>query len=92
MRFNRCLCKLNVSDRAKVICCYHYNEWIHINSNELNDVDYKNLKTSNDIWYCKPWTKEILPFCSKQTKIDENNSGYFNLNTNLLNLLSQMSD
>ena len=92
MRFNRCLCKLNVSDGAKVICCYHYNEWIHINSNELNDVDYKNPKTSNNIWYCKPWTKEILSFCSKQTKIDENNSGYFNLNTNLLNLLSQMSD
>ena len=88
MRFSSCLCKLNVSDRAKAICCGHCNEWIHINCNGLNDIDYENLKISNDIWYCKLCIKEILPFCSKQTNIDENNSGYSNINTNLLNLLS----
>ena len=92
MRFNCCLCKLNVSDRTKVICCDHCNEWIHINCNELNDIDYENLKISNDIWYCKLCIKEILFYFSKQTNIDENNSGYSNINTNLLNLLSQINN
>ena len=62
MRFNCCFCKLNVSDRAKAICCDHCNEWIYINCNELNDIDHENLKINNDIWYCKLCTKEILPF------------------------------
>ena len=47
MKFNCCFCKLNVSDRAKAICYDHCNEWIHIKCNELNDIDYENLKTSN---------------------------------------------
>ena len=88
MRFNCSLCKLNVSDRAKAICCDHCNEWIHVNCNELNDSDSENFKISNDTWYWKLCIKEILPFCSKQTNIDENNSGYSNTNTNVLNLLS----
>ena len=88
MRFNCCFCNLNVSDRAKAICCGHCNEWIHVNCNELNDMDYKNLKTSNDIWYCKLCTRDILPFGYKQTHIDENNSGY----SNLLTLLSQINN
>ena len=74
MRFNCSLCKLSVSDRAKAICCDHCNEWIHINCNELNDIDYENLKINNDIWYCKLCIKEILPFCSKLTNIDKRNS------------------
>ena len=40
----------------------------------LNDIDYGNLKISNDTWYCKLCIKEILAFCSKQTNIDENDS------------------
>ena len=92
MRFNCCLCKLNVSDRAKAICCGHCNEWIHINYNELNDTDYVNPKISNDTWYCKLCIKKILPFCSNQTNFDENNSGYSDINTNLLNLLSQTNN
>ena len=84
--------KLNVSDRAKAICYDHCNEWIHINCHELNDIDYENLKTSIDIWYDKLCTQEILPFCSKQANIDEKNSGYSNINTNLLNLLSQINN
>ena len=92
MRFNCCFCKLNVSDRAKAIYCDHCNECIHINCNELNNIDYENLKTSNDIWYCKLCIKQILPFCSKQTNTDENNSGYSNINTNFLNLLSQINN
>ena len=47
---------------------------------------------SNDIWFCKLCIKEILPFCSKQTNIDENNSGYSNSKTTVLNLLSQTND
>ena len=43
MRFNCCFCKLNVSDRAKEICCDHCNEWTLINCNELNDINYENL-------------------------------------------------
>ena len=88
MRFNCSLCKLNVSDRAKAICCDHRNYWTHINCNELNDIDYENLKISNDTWYFKLCIKEILPSCSKQTNIDENSYGYSNINSNLLNLLS----
>ena len=57
----------------------------------LNDIDYGNLKISNDTWYCKLCIKEILAFCSKQTNIDENDSGYSNINTNLLNSLSQIN-
>ena len=44
------------------------------------------------MWYCKLCPKGILPFCSKQTNIDANNSGYSNINTNLLNLLSQINN
>ena len=66
MRFTCCFCKLNVYDIAKAIFCDHCNEWIHINCNELNYSDYENLKTSNDIWYCKLSTKVILLFSSKQ--------------------------
>ena len=88
MIFNCCFCKLDVSDRAKAICCDHCNQWIHVNCNELNDIDYENLKRSNDIWCCKLCTRNILPFCSKQIHIDENNSGYSNIYTNLLNLES----
>ena len=75
-----------------MICYGHCTEWIHINCNKLNDNDYENIKTSNDIWHCKLCTKEILPFYSKQTNIYENNSGYSNINNNLLNLLSQINN
>ena len=57
----------------------------------LNDIDYGNLEISNDTWYCKLCIKEILAFCSKQTNIDENDSGYSNINTDLLNSLSQIN-
>ena len=73
-------------------CCNHCNEQTQINYNELNDIDYENLKTSNDISYYKLCIKEILPFCSKQINADENNSGHSNINTNLLNLLSQINN
>ena len=33
MRIKFSLRKLNVSDRAKAICCDHCNAWIHINCN-----------------------------------------------------------
>ena len=92
MRFNSYFCKLHISDIAKAICCDNCNEWIHINCNELNDTDCENLETINDIWHCKLCTKEILPFRSKKTSIDENNSGYSNINTNLLNLLYQINN
>ena len=49
MRFNCSFCKLNVSDRAKAICCDHCNECIHIKCNDLNDIDCENLKASNTI-------------------------------------------
>ena len=48
MNFNCRFYKLNVSDRAKAICCDHCNQWINI-SYELNDIAYENLKTRNDI-------------------------------------------
>ena len=92
MKLNCCFCKLNVSDRAKSICCDRCNEWIHMNCNKLNDIDHENLETSNDIWYCKLCTKNILPSCSKQINIDENNSGHSNISINLLNLLSQINN
>ena len=54
MRFNCVVfCKLNVSDIANAICYDCCNECIHINCIELNDIHYKNLKTGNDISYCK---------------------------------------
>ena len=44
-----------------------------------------------DRWYCKLCIKEVLPFCSKQTSIDENNSRSSNIDTNFLNLISQIN-
>lgn len=54
MRFN-CVVfrKLNVSDKANAICDDCCNECIQINCNELNDIYNENLKTGNDISYCK---------------------------------------
>ena len=63
-----------------------------MNCNKLNDIDPENLETSNDIWYCKLCTKNILPSCSKQINIDENNSGHSSISINLLNLLSQINN
>ena len=60
MNFNCRFYKLNVSDRAKTICCDHCNQWIHI-SYELNDIAYE---------LC---TKGILPFFSKKININDNN-------------------
>ena len=92
MRFNCGPCKSNVKDKANSICCDHCNERIHINCNELNDIEYENLKISNNTWYCKLCIKEILSFCFKQTNIDENNSAYSNINTNFPNLLIQINN
>ena len=80
-----------LTNRARAICCDQCKDWIHINSNSLDDIDYENLKTSSDIWYCKLCTKDILPFWSKQININKNDSVHSNINTNLLNLLSRIN-
>ena len=38
-----------LTNRARAICCDQCKDWIHINSNSLDDIDYENLKTSSDI-------------------------------------------
>ena len=78
MKLNCCFCKLNVSDRAKSICCDRCNEWIHMNCNKLPVLSKLILMK--------------ITSCSKQINIDENNSGHSNISINLLNLLSQINN
>ena len=94
MRFNCCFCKLNVSDRTKTICCNHCNEWIHINCNELNDIDYENLKTSDDVGIANYVLKKkfYLFVLNKLILMKITQVIPVLTNTNLLNLLSQISN
>ena len=50
-------CEITVKASVKAICC---GQWIDIKCNNLNDLDYKDLKIRDEPWYCKACIQEIL--------------------------------
>ena len=36
--------------------------WVHIKCNHLNYIDYKDLQSCNEPWYCLSSTKKLFPF------------------------------
>ena len=55
----RPFCEITVKARNKVICCDLCNKWIHIKCNNLNDLDYEDLKIGNKSWYCKTYPRKL---------------------------------
>ena len=83
------VCKKSVLNQHKPICCDHCNQWVHINCNNLNDLDYNLLKSKNENWYCTP---EILPFCQINEKVSIP-KGKLNKPTDaLVNLKNQLNN
>ena len=76
----------------KGICCDLCSKWIHIKCNNLNDLDYENLKSNNETWYCKTYIQEILPFSNKKLNLNEIISGNAHIDPNLENLLCQLNN
>ena len=58
----------------KATCCDLCSKWIHVNCNNLNDLDYKYRKIKNETWYCKTCIQEVLSFCNT------------NINPNIINI------
>ena len=59
-------CEKIVKTCDKAICCDLCSKWIHIKCNNLNDLDYEDLKSNDETWYCKTYIHEILPFCNNK--------------------------
>ena len=89
------VCKKNVLNQDKAICCdhcYHCNQWVHIKCNNLNEINYSILKSKNENWYCMVFTPEIPPFCQSNEK---NSIPKGNLNKptdGLVNLMNQLNN
>ena len=61
------VCGKIVNDNDRAIQCERCNYWIHINCNNLNNIDYKFLQSSNDPWYCILCCRQIFPFDSMKS-------------------------
>ena len=61
------VCGKSVNDNDRAIQCERCNYWIHINCNNLNNIDYKFLQNSNDCWYCILCCSQIFPFNSMKS-------------------------
>ena len=58
------VCKKSVLNQHNAIYCDHCNQWVHIECNDLDDLDYNLLKSKDEFWYCILCTSEILLFCT----------------------------
>ena len=63
------VCKKSVLDQREAICYDHCNQWVHVKCNNLNELDYKLLKSKNENWYCILCTPEILLLCQINQKM-----------------------
>ena len=87
------VCKKSVLNQHKAIWFDHFNQWVHIRCNDLNDLDYNLLKSKNEFWYCILCTSEILPFCSTVNSIMPQSKGNLNKPTvALINLMNQLNN
>ena len=85
-------CKKSVLNQHKTIFCEHYNQWVHIKCNDLNDLDYSLQKSKNKFWYCILCTSEILPFCTVKS-VTSLPKGSLNKPTGaLINLMNQLNN
>ena len=69
-------------------------QWIQVKCkrNNLNDLDYEDLKMKNQTLYCKLCIQETLPFSKKTVNPNVINSEYSIIDSNLKNLLCHLND
>ena len=84
--------KKSVLNQHKAICCDNCNQWVHIKCNNLNDLDYKLLKSKNENWYCILCTPEILLFCQINEKMFIPKGNLNKPTDALVNLMNQLNN
>ena len=86
------VCKKIVLNQHKAIFCDHFNQWVHIKCNNLNDLNYNLLKSKNENWYCILCTPEILPFCQINEKVSILKGNLNKPTDSLVNLMNQLNN
>ena len=86
------VCKKRVLNQHKAIYCDHCYQWVHIKSNNLNDLDYNLLKSKNENWYCILCTPEILRFCQINEKMSIPKGNLNEPTDALVNLMNQLNN
>ena len=51
-------CEIIVKVCDTAMCFDLCNKWIHVKSNNINDLDYENCKLRNESCYCKECIQE----------------------------------
>ena len=85
-------CEITVKARIKAIFCDQCNKWIHIKCNNLNDLEYEDLKIRDESWYCKACIQDILPFCSKKVNSNTSSDHLRSIDPNLKKILCQLNN
>ena len=65
------VCLKNVKRSDIAILCDHSDNWIHIECNNFDKLDYEVLKSTADPRFCISCTSNILPFCNRHGKAKE---------------------
>ena len=58
----------NVTNCDQAIQSHLCDSWVHIKWNDLNYIDYKFLKNSDDPWFCISCYSKIFPFNTVKNK------------------------
>ena len=61
-KFPCSFCYKAVAKHHNTVCCDSCNLRVHMKCNNLTKFCYRKLQTSQEPWYCKSCTKQILPF------------------------------
>ena len=86
---NACPFCVTVKTSVKVICC---DQWIRIKFNNLNDLDYEDLKIRDESWHCKACIQEFLQFFSKKVNSNISSDHLRSIDPNLKNLLCSLNN
>ena len=65
---------------------------MHIKCNDLNDLDYKLLKSKNGFWYYILFTSEILPLCTVNSVMSLSKGNLNKPTDALITLLNQLNN
>ena len=86
---NACPFCVTVKASVKVICC---DQWIRIKFNNLNDLDYEDLKIRDESWHCKACIQEFLQFFSKKVNSNISSDHLRSIDPDLKNILCSLNN
>ena len=81
------VCKKNVLNQHKAVCCDHCNQ-----CNNLNNLDYNLLKSKNENWYYILCTPEKFLFCQINEKMSIPKANLNKSSDALVNLMNQLNN